>query len=70
MDTSKFAEPRAFQVDDGWYDSYWLRPVRPHASRGIAQVLATQLAKLGRLTMSLLRARRAPAVRPATSVHA
>jgi hypothetical protein len=40
MDTSKFAEPRAFQIDAGWYDAYWLGPTWSNPTRNIAKVLA------------------------------
>jgi hypothetical protein len=40
MDISKFTEPRAFQVDGGWYDAYWLRQARPEAARSIARSIA------------------------------
>ena len=70
MDTSKFAEPRAFQIDSGWYVANWLEPTRSNPIRRIAQVLAPVFINLGRLTAYLTSVRRALAVRLETSAHA
>ena len=45
MDNSKFAEPRAFQVDSGWYDAYWLQQARASAARSITQAMAASLSR-------------------------
>jgi hypothetical protein len=48
MDTRKF---RAFQVDQGWYHEYWLRPAPARARRSITT--KAQLTSLGRLVERL-----------------
>ena len=67
MDTIKFAKPRAFHIDAGWYDAYWLEQTRSNPTCRIAQVLAPVFINLGRLAVYLTCVRRALAVRPATS---
>lgn len=57
MDTRKFGqELRAFQVDQGWYHEYWLRPA-PARARG-SMTIRAHLGSLGRLVASLARVRR------------
>ena len=47
MHTIKFAEPRAFHVDGGWYDAYWLRQARAHTNRSVARFLAASTTRFG-----------------------
>jgi hypothetical protein len=58
---SKFTALRAFQVDGGWYDAYWLQQARAHASRTLAQTIV----HLCRAGIAMIRARRAVAAMPA-----
>ena len=64
MDKSKFAEPRAFHVDGGWYDAHWLQPARASAARSITQAMAASLARLGRLAVNMIWARQALSAMP------
>jgi hypothetical protein len=64
MDKSKFAEPRAFHVDNGWYDAYWLQQARASAARSITQAMAASLTRLGRLAVGVIWARQALSAMP------
>jgi hypothetical protein len=61
MDSGNFPAPRAFHVDGGWYDAYWLRQARASAARTYTQALI----RLAKLAFNLIRARRAVAQMPA-----
>lgn len=65
MDTRKLAEHRAFYVDGGWYDAYWLRRARAQATRNIARGVAASTARLGRWANSMIWARRTLSAIPA-----
>jgi hypothetical protein len=43
MDTSRITEPRAFHVDRGWYDAYWLSEPTVHRSRFKTVAVAASL---------------------------
>ena len=64
MDKSKFAETRAFHVDSGWYDAYWLQQARASAARSITQAMAASLTQLGRLAVGVIWARQALSAMP------
>src|SRR5688572_17447265 len=57
MDKSKITSLRAFHVDGGWYDAYWLQQTRTNVAPSTALVVAAWLARLGRLAVNVISAR-------------
>jgi hypothetical protein len=57
MNNSAYEPPRAFQIDGGWYDAYWLRQARKHAARGIVTFGVAWIARFGRWAANMIWAR-------------
>ena len=55
---------RAFHVDGGWYDAYWLQQTRTNVAPSTALAVAASLARLGRLAVNMIWARQALSAMP------